>query len=207
MKSPVSHLLETSSQITWKISLEVNIINHISYPFLKSMFIEKWSNSTYCWRQQEGLLDTQPLILNLLCLLGLVRRHFLQNFMSEFKRVCVKIIFSFSWEEKYRCQGILILTFNLILEATRLKLVIQSYIITTHFISIFGLIMKELYATNLEHSKVTDKVSCGKRPVTDAEHCYFWSPSFLALITRLVLTPKLGKTRTVQSESLWRQKH
>lgn len=60
-KSPVSHLLETSSQITWKISLEVNIINHISYPFLKSMFIEKWSNSTYCWRQQEGLL----LILNL----------------------------------------------------------------------------------------------------------------------------------------------
>ena len=40
-KSPVSHLLETSSQITWKISLEVNIINHISYPFLKSMFIEK----------------------------------------------------------------------------------------------------------------------------------------------------------------------
>ena len=42
---------ETASQITWKISLEVNIINHISYPFLKLMFLEKWSNST-CWRQQ-----------------------------------------------------------------------------------------------------------------------------------------------------------
>ena len=34
-------LLETPSQITWKISREVKHNKHISFPFLKLMFLEK----------------------------------------------------------------------------------------------------------------------------------------------------------------------
>lgn len=39
--SLISHLLEKASQIIWKISREVNIINHISHRFLKSVFLKK----------------------------------------------------------------------------------------------------------------------------------------------------------------------
>lgn len=83
-KSPVSHLLETSSQITWKISLEVNIINHISYPFLKLPCLlrsDRTATPIVEDSKKALLLILQPLISELLCLLGdWSGRHFLQNF-------------------------------------------------------------------------------------------------------------------------------
>ena len=44
-----SDVAETASQITWKISLEVNIINHISYPKKK----KKKKRKDKFWNQEE----------------------------------------------------------------------------------------------------------------------------------------------------------